>query len=133
MLCVARVLLLLRLNSQTVSGVTKYVFPQYRERTQVLDDVDDELGCVCLRWSTTNEQDHSAVINEELNNKMDLTVTVWFVEEPFTAISGVAHVGPGSCWIPLVRGRLTWPYPCFYINLFFSDDLLQLGIAQSEE
>lgn len=51
-LCVAKVLLLLRLNTQTDFCGTKYVCPQSMECTLKLDEMSEKMGSVCLREST---------------------------------------------------------------------------------
>lgn len=37
-----------------------------------------KLGCVCLRWNATDEEDHIAVAGEKVNNRTELNVGEWF-------------------------------------------------------
>lgn len=68
----ARVLLLLPVESKTDSVGIEYLFPQYMKCTPALDAVDMNLGCLYQRWSTTDEDDHRAVRGEEQMNRTEL-------------------------------------------------------------
>lgn len=57
----ARVLLLILLNFQTDSGRSEHIFLQNFECTSALDDVNEELGCVCQKRSALENEDHSAL------------------------------------------------------------------------
>lgn len=57
-LWVGKVLLLSRISSKGVSDGEKYPLLQYMECSNPLDDIDERLGCMCLRWSTGDEMDH---------------------------------------------------------------------------
>lgn len=61
LICVARVLLLFRLDSDINTSRTKYVFLQYMQYTPALDEVDEVLRSVLLRWSATDAEDRSYV------------------------------------------------------------------------
>lgn len=39
-----------------------------------MDEVGKELGCECLKRSTTDKNDHSAVARQELNKSTELNV-----------------------------------------------------------
>lgn len=62
----SNLLTLICLNTQTDSFKTNYIFLQYLGCTLLLREVDKEQSCVCLRWSTTDEEDHSSIAEEEL-------------------------------------------------------------------
>lgn len=44
------------------------------ERTPTLDDVGKELRCVYLRWSTMHEKDHNAIMGDDQNHGMEISV-----------------------------------------------------------
>lgn len=133
MLMVARVLLLPRLNSQTDRCETDYVFLQCMESTPALDEVDKELCSLCLRWSTTDVEDKSAVGGEGLNDKTELNGVEWFEAETFSAIRGVMYVVPGRCGTSTLSTSLQWTYHHFYMSRFYRDSMLKLGYRQREE
>lgn len=49
-------------------------------------------GLACLRWSTTNDEDHSAVAREKPDNRTALNVFEQFEVVPFRVIRDVVHV-----------------------------------------
>lgn len=57
-----------------------------------LDEVHEELGRVCLRWSTTDEKNRSAVAREEMSSRTYLNMGEWFEAEPISAFLDVVHV-----------------------------------------
>lgn len=105
-LWVAIALLVLRLNFWIYYHGTEYVFLLYMEWMPGLE-VDKELGCVCLRWRSIDEEYHSDVSGIELNKKTELNVGEWFEVEPFSEIHGVVHVAQGIYGTPLL-GRSLW-------------------------
>lgn len=109
------------------------MFSQDMECTPALDNLDKQLGCMCLRWSTTDEQDHDAVAGYELNNRTGLNAGEWCAVELFSAIRGVVHVVKGKYGNPLLSKPLPWPYHLFYVNIFYRNDLRKLGSTQNEE
>lgn len=68
-----------RSNMRTDSIKAKHSSPQYIEFTPTLNEVDEEQGCVCLTWSTTEEEDDSNVACKELNTKTQLYVISGFL------------------------------------------------------
>lgn len=88
MLWIAKVVLLFSSKGQADRSERKYAFLQYMECTEPLDGIDKELGCVCLRWSTTDEIYHT--ISEDENR--EFAVGEWFGLEPLSAIREVVHV-----------------------------------------
>lgn len=70
------------------------------------DEVDKELGCVCLRWCTTDREKHSAVGEDEFSDKTKLNVREQFRVEPSKVIGGALHVVKRSCGISLLSRDL---------------------------
>lgn len=98
--------------------------------TSALYDVDKRLGCVYQRCSTIDTKDHSAIREEEPNNRTELNADEWFGVKPFSAFRGIMHVvqaimGLFRC-VHRCRGRII----AFKINRFFTDDLLKVGSAK---
>lgn len=93
--------------------------------TPILDEVNKELSCVCLRRSTTDVKDHSAFIREELNNKTEISVVEGLGMESFSAIRGGVHVVGSIYGTHVLRRALLWPYHPFYINTFYGAALLE--------
>lgn len=90
------VLLLFHPNAGTDSRGTEYAFLQYTECASAVDVVGKELGCACLRWSTPDANDESAVAGEKLSNRTDLSVSVWSGVYFFSPIIRVVQVMLGS-------------------------------------
>lgn len=130
---VARVLLLFRLKSHKDSGGIKDVFVQYMDCTSALDETDEELSCVCLRWSGTEEEDHSIVTREELNDKTELNASAWYKVERFNAVCSILHVVPDNYGLPQLSRSLLWAYHPFYINRPYREDFPKLGSIQTKE
>lgn len=89
------------------------------ECTPALDNMDEELGYVCLRWITIDEEEHSTVAEKELKNRTELNVNGWFGVEPLSAIRGVVYVVSSNYDVSSLSIALAWPYHCFYINRFY--------------
>lgn len=60
--------------------------------TRPADNMDRELGCVCLRWSTTDEVDQSLETEGGGRSECKVNVGEWFRVEPLSSIAGLAHV-----------------------------------------
>lgn len=69
---VPKALLLLSLNIRLGRGDTVYLFVLCTRYTQILEEVDKELGCVCLKWNTTDEEDLTPAVLKELNNETNV-------------------------------------------------------------
>lgn len=119
MLWKAGVLLFFRLSSRTGRSVTMQVFLHDMESKTALDEADEKQGYVCLRWVATHEGDHSAVGDEELNNRMELDVAECFGVGPFNETGGIVQIVRGSYEIPLLSRTLLWLYHRQYGNRFY--------------
>lgn len=84
-------------------------------------------------WSDTDEEDHRAAGEEELNNRMERDVSSSLGMEPRTAISGVVYVVCGDYDTPPLNRPLLKPYHRCYIDRLYKHDLLKLRSTQSEE
>lgn len=73
-LYVERSLLQFFLNTLTDCSQTDCVFVQYVEGASAPDQVDEELRSVCLRWSSSDVKNHSAVAKKGLDTKIELKV-----------------------------------------------------------
>lgn len=78
-----------------------------------------------------DEEDHSAVAVEALNNRKELNVDEWFRLDPFNVVRGVAHVVSGNCGTPSLIKTLQWPYHRVYINTVYRNDLLKQKCTQN--
>lgn len=132
-LCVVNVLLLCRPKSQTDRGRTKYVSVQHMECATAQDMADKERGCVSLRLSPTNEEDHSSVTRPKLYSRTELNMNRCFGLQLFSAIGGRRQLVRGSYRSPTLSKPLPLPYPDFNMNMFNGDDLLQLESKQREK
>lgn len=74
MLSVAGGLIPFHKRFRTDRGARDFVFLQYMENTPTLHEVD-KAGCWCLKYRTTDENDHRAFIGEKINNKTKLNVS----------------------------------------------------------
>lgn len=72
--------------------------------------VDYELGSVCLRWGTTDEENLSAVGEKVMKNGTELNEIECFGVKPFSAISVLVRVVRGNYGTPPLstplRGRM---------------------------
>lgn len=93
-----------------------YGFLQCMKCTRALGEVENELDCVCLKWSTTHKKDHSAVVEKELNSRTELIMGEWFGVEPFRAHLRALHVGEDCFDITPLSRKLPRSYHCFDIK-----------------
>ena len=117
-LWVAKVLLLFRLSDDKVSVSEEYAYVQFMEVTKSLSAIDDALGCVCLRWSTDDETDHT-LDQDRVLQESQIEVGEWFGLVPFSAITGVVQTLRSNISIRPFTSPLPWPLHRFYINRFF--------------
>lgn len=61
---VVMVLLLFHLNFKASSCGIDYVFLQFMEWTTALDEGDKDLGSVCVRRSTSDEENHAIEVRK---------------------------------------------------------------------
>lgn len=92
-----------------------------------------ELGCLCLRLSTTDEENHSTVGEKEFYRRTDASGVERLGEKPFSTTCDVAYVVWGIYRILLLNNALACTYYYFFINGFYRDDVIKLGSTQSEE
>lgn len=67
-------------------------FVHYMECVLPLDAVDEELGCVCLRWATTNEGEGDNVVGGALKENDCTVAGEWFRATPFLSILSAVHI-----------------------------------------
>lgn len=122
MLRVAKVRLLSCLDTQTDNNETKYTVLQYMDRTSVLVGVVEERVLVYLRWNIAQEQDHSAIARERMNNRLESNVSEPSGVKLLRTVCTVLLMVMGNYGILLSNKSLPWPYHCFYVNRLCRDE-----------
>lgn len=68
----AKTLLLFHPNTQRDSSKPVYVLPYNNECIPAMNEIDKEMSCVCLRWSSTSDVEYCAVVWKNLNSRTKL-------------------------------------------------------------
>lgn len=74
-----------------------------------LDEVHKGLGCMFLRWSATDDDTHSTIGEQRMNNSTGQNVFEGLGVDPFSAVRGVVHLVRGNFGIPPLSRVLLWP------------------------
>lgn len=109
MLWVTDVLLLFCLRTEAKRGKAEYKVLHFMQSTPTLHEVDKELGCVCPRCGTSNEEDQRAIAKTQLSNRTELNVGEWSEAEAFSAMRGVKHIVQSNYAILPLSGALRCP------------------------
>jgi len=88
---------------------------KYYQVTKPMDAIDRALKCVCLRWETEDDIDHTL---EPVPNSDTIEVGERFGLVSFQSICGVAHVVRANYAIQPFSKEIPWPYHRFYVNRF---------------
>lgn len=86
-----------------------------------------------LRGSTTVEEDHNTVARKGASKGMEVVESKNFSFEPLHLFIVVVVVVKGGYGLLTLSKSPLWPYPCFYINRFYVDDLIKQGSIESKE
>jgi len=94
-------------------------FVQYMQCTPPVDEVDDLLRCVCLRWATDDGIDHTVL--PVPSRGRPVVVGEWYGIEPMQSILGTVHVLRSNFAVAPFTSELPWSHHRFYINRFYRD------------
>lgn len=97
---VAKLFLLFRPNTRSSFSGRMHVFIQYMECTSTLNEMNEKLRHVFLKFSATNEKYHSIIADRELNISNRRNVDGCYEAEQFSATRGAVHVVKCSYGIP---------------------------------
>lgn len=86
---------------------------------------------MCLRWSTINKKDQSAIAMEDTNNRKKLNASERLAVKSFREIGSVLHVLKGSYGIHSPSRALSWQNHFFYVNSFYRSGLLKQRSMQT--
>lgn len=125
-------MLFFRLNIQTDSSRKNNAFLQYMKGRPVLKEEAKELVCVRLRPSTTSDEDHSTVSQEELNIRTELVVCEYCGVQQISVLQDGLDVQAGNYAIRPLSRALPRPYHLFYINRVYTKYLLNEESIQSK-
>lgn len=68
------------------------MFVQHMECTHPLDNVDNAIGCICLRWITDDEISHNLSSVPEKVRNGSVKVEEWIKIEPLPGINELISV-----------------------------------------
>lgn len=94
---------------------------QHMEVMRLIDAINKTLACVCPRWSSDDELDHSQEWSTVLLEQRNVRVKEWFAVECLQILQGCVDVLRGKHAIdPFTEGILS---TCrrFYVNRFSTD------------
>ena len=95
----------------------EYAFLQYMQCVDPVDAVDSTLKCICLRWATTDEVDHTTSALPEQGGTV--CVGEWYDIVPVDTIVGAVHVVRSNFSISPFTSVLPWSHHRFYVNRFY--------------
>lgn len=121
----AKVLALLELRTGREVEEKKASFVHYMELTVPWDAVMKDLGCICVRWSTSDEMYH-IVCREELRNSV-VKVREWCGPERLSPVVRSVHLVRSNPAIQPFTTELPWSRHLFYVNRFYTN-----GPAQTD-
>lgn len=108
---------------------TDYAYVQYMEVTRPLDYVDEVLNCVCLRWSTADEIDHTIPCLSNMRNSGNSSSSPWFGLVKANTVLGSVHVVRQKYEVKPFTKHIAWEEQRFYINRFYRDPGPVIGEA----
>ena len=125
-LWVGHVLLLFHLKGITNHPAKEYAFVQFMEVTSCLTKVDEVLGCVCLRWATDDNIDHTLDPSTHIRAG-HIETAEWYGLVPFDSLIGTVQVLRANIPISPFTSPIPWPLHRFHVNRFYvnKDPLLQ--------
>lgn len=125
-------MMLLCFTTQTDGRGTRNVFGNYIKYMVALNMVDKELVCVFQRKSTTHEEKHSATTRERRTRRAVLNAAERLIVVSINSLRNVSHREGGENSTPLLSRAQTWPFYCFYINVFCRAELLRQKSTKCE-
>ena len=87
------------------------------EVTDPVSNIDKELGCVCLRWATADEEDRTLDIEQSLHGN-HVVEGEYYGLVPFSSIESTVTVVRSNIAISPFSEQLPWPLHRFYLNRF---------------
>ncbi len=112
----AKVLSLFHLEVPDRNYKKELAFVKYYQTSEPQDNIDRELGCICLRWETEDGLDHS----KRAGKSSDIiTAGERYGIASFQSICGVAHILRSNYAIPPFYKEIPWPLHRFYVNRFY--------------
>jgi hypothetical protein len=117
---IGQVLLLFHLDDTSITTEPKkqFAFVQFMEVTKCLTTVDEALGCVCLRWATEDNIDHTVDPSTHIRAGQ-IETAEWYGLVPFDSIVGTVQVLRSNIPIPPFTSQIPWPLHRFHINRFY--------------
>lgn len=132
-LWVTKMLLLSCLNTPKCSCGRKNIILKYRECIPLLEDLNKDLGCLCLTLLTTDGKYHGAIEDDKSKIETELSVSEWFQVILFSSIRSVMHVVRSKYDISSTCRALLWPFQCFYTNSVHREGLLTQKSEQNNK
>lgn len=94
--------------------------------------VDKAVGCVGLRGSTEDDQDHGAIAGERSNSRMEPSGRRWCRVKPFSSVCAIVHVIRGSYGTRVMSKILLWRNYLLFIDSFNKRSFVILRSTQSK-
>ena len=107
----AQTLLLFHIRCDSLKYHKQFAFVRFYECVQPKTVAERKLGCICLRWDTTEHIAHQSGSSISAGERYGVI--------PFESICGVAHVVRSNYAIPPFTDELPWPHHRFQVNRFY--------------
>lgn len=113
----AKTLLLFHVRCKALNFHKEYAFIRFYECTEPKIPTEKILNCLCLRWETRDEVDHS---NKSTTDVDYITTGEHYGLVPFQSLCGVVHIVRSNYALPPFTKELPWTHHRFQVNRFFS-------------
>ena len=111
----AKVLSLFHVSVPSKDFTRHMALVKYYQVTKPKDTIDRVLNCVCLRWETEDDIDHTI---QDVPTSKTIEAGERFGLISFQSICGVIHVVRANYAIHPFFKEIPWPYHRFYVNRF---------------
>lgn len=111
-------LFLFKLNVPDDNAWTEvYTFVQHFDITIPIDEIDNVLNCVCLRWATRDEFGYTINFKSSSQNKVE--IGEWYGLVPLASVILGFHIFQSNYAVQPFLPYTPWPAPRFYVNQFY--------------
>ena len=108
----AQTLLLFHIKCDSLNYHKQCAFVRFYECLPPKTVSEQKLGCVCLRWDTSD--------NVEQESASCISAAERYGLIPFQSICGVAHIVRSNYALPPFTQELPWPHHRFQVNRFYN-------------
>lgn len=120
-LWVRTVLLIFSLSDIVSTESQYYAFFQCIQVRRTINMVDDKLRCICLSWSTNDEEDHILRSGTTISEQRGVSIRDWFEIEKLETLQDCANVLRANQASAPFPKRVPWLLRLFYRNRIYKD------------